>query len=82
MYSSDEHHLQTILASFEAEVSEKYRKGAIEHGGHLWEKPGMIDEAMNEVLDLYVYLYTLRDQIRAVKAVSGGKGDNSTRQVS
>jgi hypothetical protein len=77
MYSSDEHHLQAILASFEAEVSDKYRKGAAEHGGHLWEKPGMIDEAMNEVLDLYVYLYTLRDQIRAVKAVSGGKGDNS-----
>ncbi|MFP5261000.1 MAG: hypothetical protein ACLGJB_03740 [Blastocatellia bacterium] len=68
MYNSDEHHLQTIIASFESEVALKYRKGAIEHGGHLWEKPGMIENAMEEVLDLYVYLFTLRDQINALKA--------------
>ena len=62
MYSSDEHHLQAILATFEKEATEKYRAGVKEHGGHLWEKPGMLDEAIKEAIDLVVYLYTLRDQ--------------------
>jgi len=68
MYSSDEHHLQAILSSFEKEVVLKYRTGVKEHGGHLWEKSGMIDEAMNEVIDLYVYLHTLREQVKALQA--------------
>ena len=68
MYPSDEHHLQAIIASFESEVSAKYRKGVIEHGWHLYDQPGMIDNAIEEVLDLYVYLHTLRDQMKALQA--------------
>jgi hypothetical protein len=68
MYTSNEHHKQAILSVFEHEFVSKYDKGAIEHGGRIWEKPGMLEEAINEAIDLVVYLFTLRDQINALKA--------------
>ena len=60
----DQHHahLARIIAHFEADVAAKYEAGQAEHGGNLWEKPGMIEHAIEEVLDLAVYLYTLREQ--------------------
>lgn len=78
MYHSDEHHLQAILATLEERVSEKYHKGCAEHGGHLWEKSGLIDEALNEVVDLAVYLITLKEQISQVQA----KFDSYAQEVS
>lgn len=68
MSTSDEHHLQSILASFEKEASDKYHKGMAEHGGHLWLKTGLIDQAIEETIDLVMYLYTLREQIKQVQA--------------
>ena len=64
MYPSDEHHIQAILAMFEHDATAKYRKGILEHGGHLWEKSGLIDEAINEAIDQVIYLYTLKAQIK------------------
>ena len=55
-------HLKRIQNSFVKEVGKKYLKGQQEHGGNLFEKPGMLDMAIEEVLDLAVYLYTLREQ--------------------
>ena len=62
MTKKQEQHLQRIKNSFSKEVSRKYRIGQKEHGGNLFEKPGMLDMAIEEVLDLAVYLYTLREQ--------------------
>ncbi len=59
-------HLVNIQNSFIEAVRDKYRKGVEEHGGNLWEKTNLIDEAMNECIDLYVYLYTLREQLKGL----------------
>lgn len=62
MTPDQEKHLQRIKDKFLAEVDKKYRNGQREHGGNLWLKPGMLDMALEEVIDLAVYLYTLKEQ--------------------
>jgi hypothetical protein len=63
MTNEQERHLDDIKYNFIKDVNRKYRHGQDEHGGDLWLKPGMIDHAIDEVIDLAVYLYTIRDQI-------------------
>lgn len=63
MTDAQEAHLQRIKDKFTAAVDEKYRKGQVEHGGNLWNKAGVIDYAIEEALDMVVYLYTLKEQI-------------------
>lgn len=55
-------HLARILQNVTADLCAKYEAGQIEHGGNLWEKPGLLEAAIEEALDLCVYLYTLREQ--------------------
>jgi len=62
MDAEHEAHLSRILKNFNADVRAKYEAGQHEHGGNLWEKGGMLDNALAEALDLVVYLYTLREQ--------------------
>ena len=62
MTKKQNQHLKRIQNSFVKEVGKKYALGQIQHKGNLWEKPGMLDMAIEEVLDLAVYLYTLREQ--------------------
>lgn len=62
MDAPHEAHLSRILDQLTADLRAKYEAGQIEHGGNLWEKPGMLEQAIEEVLDLAVYLYTLREQ--------------------
>lgn len=57
-----EAHLQRIKDTLLTEIDAKYRAGQATHGGHLWLKTGMLDRAIEEVLDLAVYLYTAREQ--------------------
>jgi hypothetical protein len=64
MDAAHEAHLTRILSEFNADARAKYEAGQEEHGGNLWEKPGMIEHALAEAIDLVVYLYTLRDQQR------------------
>ena len=56
-------HLQSIIDYLSKDLERKYRAGQREHGGNLWEKPGMLNHAIDEVVDLVVYLYTLRAQL-------------------
>lgn len=65
MTPEHEAHLAHLKAEFTADLDAKYRAGQIEHGGNIWEKPGMLEHAIEEAIDLVVYLYTLRDQIKA-----------------
>lgn len=62
MDAAHEAHLQRILSEFNADARAKYEAGQLEHGGNLWEKPGMLDHAIEEAIDLVVYLYTKREQ--------------------
>lgn len=55
-------HLNRIRKQFNSLVTKKYIAGQKEHGGNLWLKDGLLDEAINEVVDLAVYLLTLKEQ--------------------
>jgi hypothetical protein len=55
-------------------MEQKYVNGQKEHGGNCWEKPGMLAHALDEVADLPVYLWTLKEQMRALAAdLRGGR---------
>jgi len=76
MQIQEEQYLKKIKDSFEKEVDKKFRRGVAEHGGKLWLKENLINEAMNEVVDLYTYLYALKDQIK--KGKMGQLKDNDS----
>lgn len=59
-----EEHLTGLTTRFATHVTRKYLKGAQEHGGNLWEKDGLLQEAKDEVVDLWVYLDTLEQQLK------------------
>lgn len=65
MTSEQEEHLLDIKRSFALAVDKKYRKGQAEHGGDLVEasRTNLIDCAIDEAIDLYVYLTTLRSKL-------------------
>ncbi len=62
MSPAQERHLARIIYRFTQDVSAKYRAGQAEHGGNLFDKPNL-QMLMEEVQDLVVYAYTLKDQI-------------------
>lgn len=62
MTSEQRAHLARILDTFTKDASAKYEAGQTEHGGNLWEKPGMLEQAIAEAIDMVIYLYTLKEQ--------------------
>lgn len=58
-------HLFDIIDAFANKVEPKYREGAKEHGGNIWDMSNMklLDEAINEAIDQFTYLYTLRQKL-------------------
>lgn len=62
MTAEQEAHLQRIKETVSADLDAKYRAGQYEHGGNLWEKPGALEQAYAEVLDLAIYLRTALEQ--------------------
>lgn len=69
MTPAREAHLQRILEQLVQRTSAKYRAGQAEHGGDLAEKANLLDEALSEVIDLAIYLLTLREQLASIGAV-------------
>lgn len=57
-------HLERLIVAVTADLTRKYEAGQQEHGGNLWQKAGLLDHAIQEILDLVVYLYTLREQLQ------------------
>jgi hypothetical protein len=55
-------HLARLLARIQGDLTAKYAAGQREHGGSLWLKPGMLECAIEEALDLLTYLYTALEQ--------------------
>lgn len=65
MTNNQESHLLKIKQDFISLVDDKYRKGAEKHGGDLmsYTKLQLIDAAIEECIDQFVYLSSLRDKI-------------------
>lgn len=63
MNAEHQAHALAIVTEMSNRTLSKYEAGAREHGGNLWEKPRIIDMALDEVTDLGVYLITLKSQI-------------------
>lgn len=76
MTTQQEQHLANIKEDFLREVDKKYRAGQKEHGGDLWLKKDLIDKALEEIIDLYVYMITLKDQIDNKTIYKVTKEDN------
>lgn len=59
-------HVRQISDDFADLMSEKYRKGAEEHGGNLWEESPLdiLGFAIEEAIDQVVYLLTLKRQLQ------------------
>lgn len=66
-----EAHLARIKAQLVRDIDAKYRAGQTDHGGRLFEKPGMLENAYAEVLDLAVYLLTAMEQRDRRVAITG-----------
>ncbi len=74
MTEEQEKHLQFIKDEFCEAVDKKYRAGQKEHGGDLWLKKGMLNFALEEITDLYVYMRTLKQQLD--EGITPTKEDN------
>jgi len=74
MTEEQEKHLQTIKDNFVKLVDSKYRSGVIEHGGNLWEKQGIIDMLLEELIDGVTYALTLKEQIKEMGGERKRKG--------
>ena len=73
-------HYGRVIAGHTTLMQEKYTKGQLEHGGNCWEKPGMLAHALDEVADLPVYLYTVKEQLTGIVAKLRA-GDMTTAQA-
>ena len=71
MTPDHEAHLARIKARLVADIDAKYRLGQEEHGGRLWEKPGALENAYAEALDLAVYLLTALEQRDTRRTITG-----------
>lgn len=65
---SPEEHAEKVVADFSFDAIKKYQAGQEEHGGRLWRKP-VLEFAWEEVLDLPVYMHTLRHQHHKMKEI-------------
>ena len=65
MDKKQEKHLQDIKTAFDRWVDCKYRRGAKSHGGNLMNMAPdrVLDEAIDECVDMFTYLLTLRSKI-------------------
>jgi hypothetical protein len=80
MTSKQKEHINNICKYFKDKAVNKYKKGAKEHGGNLWEVEGLIDMALDEVIDQFIYLTTLRQQIIKTKVKLGKRIDINATQ--
>lgn len=75
MNDAHEAHLKRIKDAICRDIDAKYRAGQLEHGGNLWQKSGMLEQAIAEVLDLATYLYTLKEQALLRRDANHGDSD-------
>lgn len=58
-------HLHRLIIAMSKMTDAKYRAGAAEHGGFLGDNDpiALIDLAIDETIDQFVYLYTVREKL-------------------
>ncbi len=61
--SEQREHMEVCISRHDNLLRKKFSAGQAEHGGNLWEKPGMLRHAKEEHADLTAYLYTLEQQL-------------------
>jgi len=66
-------HANEIFDNLRKQAIEKYMAGQREHKGHLWEVsiPKMIGFAKEEVIDQGSYLWTIEENIQAIRLLLG-----------
>lgn len=62
-----EKHLASLKKEFVEKLDKKYRQGAKEHGGNIWDNNNLLDEAIAETVDLYAYLQTLKKIVSEIR---------------
>lgn len=62
MTAEQETDLQMIKARFTQRVDQKYRDGAAEHGGNVWDNVSL-PELEDEIIDAYVYTQAMRRRL-------------------
>lgn len=79
-----EGHLLDIKHDFLVLVDDKYRKGQSEHGGNLFDLSPLqlIDSAIEEAIDQFVYLVTLKEKIRPKYESTTSKEESEVRDKS
>lgn len=62
MDSDNEQFMFDMLDAFDNMAEKKFRAGQKEHGGHIanLSNSRLLDEAIAETIDQFVYLYTLK----------------------
>jgi hypothetical protein len=66
----------SALVRFQEMAASKYEAGQKEHGGNLWEKPGLLDNMEEEVIDAWFYIQALKQQQNLLnEAVTGFLND-------
>ena len=69
-----EAHLQRLQTWIAEHVDRKYRRGQTEHGGKLWEAPGMLRELHDETVDQLAYGQALEEHAtRIFRAYDDGR---------
>lgn len=66
MDGQSERFLDDLISHQAFATDKKYRKGQKEHGGKLWEKPGMLRNIEFENTDQSTYAFALRKQLNRV----------------
>ena len=56
-------HLNRLLTESSERIRTKYIAGQAEHGGDLWKKDDILEMAIEEAVDMLVYLLTLKEQL-------------------
>ena len=63
---TNEEYSDSLAQDFASRHKVKFMAGAVKHGGNLWEKPEILSELENEVLDQWSYVSTIRFQLKEV----------------
>ena len=77
MTRRQEQHLVAVIHSVSRRIDRKYRAGAVEHSGDIRDLTPvqLVEEALNEVADLFVYLETVKVKLMAMTSVTDDSGD-------
>jgi hypothetical protein len=69
MTEKQDNHLRQLQTEISRILNDKYRAGAVQHGGNLQDLSvsELLDEAINEAIDQLTYLLTAKEKLTNVK---------------